>query len=379
MSCYAPIGYRKDPDSKNKLIIDQENRWIIERIFDLAAHGAGAAKIARILIAEHVPTPGWLNYTRDGSFANIYAGAPDEKQYAWSLTQVQSILRDETYIGNTVHNRQTNISFKNKRQVRRPPEEWIKIVGTHEPIISKDVFDHVQRLIQTRRRPRKDQSTQIFAGLVKCADCGWAMKFGTNRQNKVPYSYFACSKNAQPGVGCTAHYIRYDVLYPYVLSRLQYWSALAQQDKDKLLKRLLSNGNKESATNNKRIREELSRSKKRLKDIDATFEKLYDDRVHGVLSDSNFAKLTAKFQDEQEHLEQRVAEIEAQLKEVTQNNNNAEKWVALMKQYTGLTELTAPLLNTLIEKILVHESTKAEDGTKEQEVEIFYRFVGRID
>ena len=121
---YAPLGYIKDPDKKGHLLIDPETRWIVEKIFDLAVHGRGAASITRILVEEKVPTPGWLNYERYGTFANIYAGAPAEKAYAWTIAQVKSILKEETYIGHSVHNKQSNISFKNKKKVRKPQEEW---------------------------------------------------------------------------------------------------------------------------------------------------------------------------------------------------------------------------------------------------------------
>ena len=113
---YAPLGYVKDPDKKGHLLIDPETRWIIEKIFDLAVHGRGAASITRILVEEKVPTPGWLNFQRYGTFANIYAGAPEEKAYAWTIAQVKSILKEETYIGHSVHNKQTNGSNAKKRR-----------------------------------------------------------------------------------------------------------------------------------------------------------------------------------------------------------------------------------------------------------------------
>ena len=149
---YAPLGYKRHPEVKNALAIDEETRWIVEKIFDLAVHGAGAAKITRILVNEKVPTPGWINYNRDGTFANIYAGAPKEKAYAWTIAQVKSILKDETYIGNSIHNKQTNISYKNKKKVRKTKEEWFRVENTHEPLVSKEDFARVQDLIATRRR-----------------------------------------------------------------------------------------------------------------------------------------------------------------------------------------------------------------------------------
>ena len=147
----------------------------MERIFDLAVHGRGAASITRILIEEKVPTPGYINFRRDKTFANIYANAPEEKSYAWTIAQVKSILKDETYIGHTIHYQETNISFKNKRRIRKPQSDWVRVENTQEPIISEQVFNQVQEQIASRRRKCKDGTTQIFSGLVKCADCGWSL------------------------------------------------------------------------------------------------------------------------------------------------------------------------------------------------------------
>ena len=149
---YAPLGYKKHPEIKNAIVVDDETRWIVEKIFELAYHGSGAASIAHRLIEEKVPTSGWLNYTRYGTFSHIYADAPGSKQYDWSVGQVKEILKDETYIGNSIHNKQTNISYKNKKKIRKPKEEWVRIENTHEAIISKDVFYHVQNQIASRRR-----------------------------------------------------------------------------------------------------------------------------------------------------------------------------------------------------------------------------------
>uniref|UniRef100_UPI0040286266 DUF4368 domain-containing protein n=1 Tax=Candidatus Scatomorpha intestinigallinarum TaxID=2840923 RepID=UPI0040286266 len=376
---YAPLGYIRHPEIKNTLAIDEETRWIIEKIFDLAFHGAGAAKITKTLIAEKVPTAGWLNYQRYGTFANIYANAPEEKSYAWTIAQVKSILQDETYIGNSVHNKQTNISYKNKKKVRKPKEEWIRVENTHEAIISRDVFEQVQKQIASRRRQQKDATTQIFAGLVKCADCGWSMRFGTNRQNKTPYSHFTCSQYGQMGTQCSAHYIRYDTLYVYVLSRIQYWSHRAQLSEEKLLQQILKNGDRERMTAAKRQESELKRAEKRKAEVDGKFVRMYEDWSAGRITEYNFNLLTKKYQAEQLELEEKISRLQAELSAEQQTALNAEKWVALIKQYANPTELTAELLNTLIEKIVIHEATKGADGMRDQEIEIYYRFIGKID
>ena len=233
-------------------------------------------------------------------------------------------MKEETYIGHSVHNKQSNISFKNKKKVRKPQEEWYRVENTHEAIISEEVFQKVQELIASRRRKRRNGTTQIFAGLIKCADCGWSLAYGENKQNKNPYGYYHCSKNGQGLRQCSMHYIRYDVLYAYVLARLQYWSA-------------------------------------------------------GRITEYNFNMLSEKYQNEQKELETKIRQLHETMEAAVQTATDAEKWIALMKQYVNPVELTAELLNTLIEKITVHEAVKGVDGSREQEVEIYYRFIGKIE
>lgn len=380
---YAPLGYKRDPENKNRLVIDEETRWIIEKIFDLAFHGTGAAKITGILMDEQVPTAGWLNYTRYGKFANIYAGAPDEKRYAWTIAQVKSIIKNETYIGNSIHGVQTNISYKNKKKVRKPPEEWLRIENTHEAIISREVFEQVQEQIANRRRKIKNEpSSQIFSGLVKCADCGWSMSYGVNRSNSKPFAYFNCTSYRQHGLKhktCTAHYIRYDTLYAYVLSRLQHWSAQADVSEDFLKAQLLHVGGKEQQRIAKVREAELKRLQKRQKELDRLFSKLYEDWAAERITEYNFNALSEKYQAEQTELLPKIERIEAGLASEAQETVNADRWIDLIRQYAHPEELTAEMLNALIEKIVVHEKTVSDDGEKEQIVEIYYRFVGKVD
>ncbi len=379
---YAPLGYKRDPDVKNRLVIDEETRWIVEKIFDLAFHGAGAAKITGILLDEQVPTPGWLNYTRYGTFANIYADAPEKKRYAWTVGQVKSIVKNETYIGNSVHGIQTNISYKNKKKIRKPPEEWLRIENTHEAIIPKEVFEQVQEQIASRRRKMKTATTQIFSGLVKCADCGWSMSYGTNNSNSKPFHYFVCTNYRQHGprhCDCTSHYIRYDTLYAYVLSRLQYWSAQSDMGEEHLKRQLLHANDREQQRMVKMRDAELKRAQKRQKELDRLFSKLYEDWAAERITEYNFKVLSEKYQTEQTEVLEKIEQLQAELTTEQQTAVNIDQWVGLIQQYAHPEELTAEMLNALIEKIVVHEKTVGEDGEKEQTVDICYRFVGKID
>ncbi len=377
---YAPIGYKKNPDIKNKLMIDEETRWIVEKIFELALLGNGASKIMKFLIADKVPTPSYLNYKRFGTFSNIYADAPEEKAWEWNIGQVKSILKDETYIGNSVHYRQTKASFKSKRRVYRDRSEWLTVEGTHEPIISKSDFDNVQGQLASRRREKKDFTTQVFAGLLKCSGCGWALTYATHKRKDGTYGYYKCGKYSMYGKGyCSNHHIHYDTLYAYVLSRLQYWSKQAHTDEEKLLKKLLNAGDRESGAIRKKQENDLKRAEKRRAELDNLFTRLYEDWVAGRITEYNFNMLSAKYQDEQAQLDEQLNVLKAKLNETRQTSTDAEKWISYIRETAYPTELTAPLLNTLIEKIVVHDAVKMEDGTKEQEIEIYYRFIGKIE
>lgn len=112
---YAPLGYIKDPEQKGHLLPDTEYKWIVTKMFELAAHGNGGAKIRGIFEDEKVPTPAWINFLRYGTFGHIFKDQPESKRYQWITAQVKKILSDEVYIGHSIHNRQTHISFKNKK------------------------------------------------------------------------------------------------------------------------------------------------------------------------------------------------------------------------------------------------------------------------
>ena len=376
---YAPLGYQKDPEQTGHLLVDDETKWIVEKVYALALQGAGAARITHILAAEQVPTPGWLNFLRYGTFAHIYEGQPESRRYEWTISQVRKILRDETYIGHSVHNKQGTVSFKSKKRINKPKDEWWTVENTHEAIISKADFDRVQKQITSRRRQRSNGTTQIFAGLVKCADCGWTMGYCENKQNKVPYGYYHCVKNGQGLSQCSMHYVRYDVLYSFVLSRLQYWIEAVHQDEQAIIERLSKSNVTEQAAASKRAAQEKKRAEKRLNELDNLLAKIYEDRLNEKITERNFSMLSQKYQQEQGELEKKIEALTAQLNSTREQEDGITKWIDLIKQFSSPTELTAEMLNTLIEKVVVHEATKDADGKRTQEIEIFYRFVGKID
>ena len=376
---YAPLGYKKDPICTNHLVIDDKTRWIVEKIFGLALQGAGAAKISHILFDEQIPTPAYLNYQKNGTFRRCFEDASDSKRYEWDIASVKKLLTDETYIGNTVHYRQTKLSYKSKKVINRAKDDWMIVPDTHDAIISRADFDRVQQMIVQRRRPRKDGTVQIFAGLLKCADCGRSMAYNVNKRATKSYGYYRCSKYSQGMQQCSIHYVRYDVLYAYVLSRLQYWIATINRSEDAFIKYLTQATDDKRDKQEQREASELQALQKRMQKLDTLLSRAYEDRVSDTITERNFVMLTQKYQQEQSELTAKIEALTAQLETAKRRAENAVNWVELVRQYTTPTELTAELLNALIEKITVHEAVTAEDGSKEQVIEIYYRFIGKLD
>ena len=194
--------------------------------------------------------------------------------------------------------------------------------------------------------------------------------------------FFNCSqfrKLGKVGGRCSAHYIRYDTLYAYVLARLQDWIYQAHTDEKELLNRLLKTSDKEAVKAHKKQPAELAKAEKRKAEVDRLFTKMYEDWTSGGITEYNFKMLSQKYQAEQQELVEKIDKLKSELATEKQTTADAEKWVSLINQYSEPTELTAEMLNTLIEKIVVHEAFKDPDGTRTQEIEIFYRFVGKID
>ena len=154
---------------------------------------------------------------------------------------------------------------------------------------------------------------------------------------------------------------------------------LVQHDEERLLKRLLNATDKGQAAARKKQAAELKKAEKRKAEVDTLFARMYEDWAAGRITEYNFSMLSGKYQSEQAELDEKIERLQSAIATESQNAADAEKWIALMKECVNPTELTAELLNTLIEKIVVHEAVKGEDGSREQEVEIFYRFIGKID
>ena len=176
---------------------------------------------------------------------------------------------------------------------------------------------------------------------------------------------------------CGVHQV--DTLYAYVLARLQEWIYRAHTDEKQLLSKLLKSSDKEAVKAHKKQSAELAKAEKRKTEVDRLFTKMYEDWTSERITEYNFKMLSQKYQTEQQELVEKIDRLKTELATEKQTTADAEKWIALIRQYSVPTVRTTEMLNTLIEKIVVHEAVKDSDGTRTHEIEIFYRFVGKVD
>lgn len=367
-----PLGYVWDLARKGRLAIDEDTRWIIEKIYALALEGRGFHAIAKYLREAKVPTAGWIGYSRYGAYSNRYKDATEEEKCFWQVNAVRSILTDETYIGNTIHYREQKVSYKSKKRIYNPVDKCYRVENTHPPIVSRETFKQAQANISRRRRSCKDGTSHIFAGLLKCSTCGRALKSQPYHScaGGIDDRYFVCRNYSELGKEyCSTHSIKQSELYDYVLSRIQYWTSTVAIDETALVEQVAKASGKTDAY------AQLDEKKRRLRKIDGVLAQLYEDRAEGNVSPSNFATLLKKYQDEQTELQKYISAAEA----ATDQEKGLSKWIEAVKRYTCPTELTAPMLNALIDKIVIHDKQRSPNGGVTQEVEIYYKFAGQID
>ena len=380
VGCYAPIGYLKSPEDKHVLVIDPATAPIVRRIFDLRCQGCSYRKIATTLNTEQVPTPSSFYYLRQGK-PNIRK----EGGY-WQAQTVKAILQNEVYIGHMVQNKTGNVSYKVHKQVDKPESEWIRVEGTHEPLVSMEVWELVRTIEKqnTRSRTQANGETALFAGLLRCMDCGSLMRSyhdGRRRKDgsKSSYRSYACGRYSSGGkTVCTAHIMNQRVLIEIVLTDIRAKAELAKRDPDSLIERIQAQRRAATAGEIKRAQATLTAVEKRLAELSRLTQAIYEDKVMGRIPEAVCVQLMNQYEAERtEKLEQR-AHLSGELEAYQQETDDVQQWMSLIREYAKLEELDRPTLLRLIRRIEVGERKK-EDGREVRDIRIHYNFVGYIE
>ncbi len=373
-----PFGYKLDPNDRHHLVIDEPAAEVVRRIFRLTADGAGYNKITRIFREEKVMNPiTYFNQNNPDYFKADYW----RKEFDWHVTSVRAILNNEVYLGMLVYGKRRNKTMKSKQMVKNPREEWIVAENTHEPIILKELWDTAHKVMSSKRRPAKTGELQIFAGLIYCADCGHCLTYGKKkRKDGSYYGAYDCWMYRTHGKEyCPSHYINYDTVYNLVLINLRtvLWNYRnnAQQFKSILEKKFQTDSAKEA----KKLQAEYEKKQSRFEEIDKILCKLYEDSALGKISESRYEAMSAQYESEQREIKETLPVLRQRIEQLKAEIDATDQFVNLIKKYTVIDQLDAAILNELIDKIVVHHKEVAEDGRVFQQVEIYYRFIGKLE
>ncbi len=369
----APYGYVKDLETK-KLLIDEEAAAVVKRIFALCAAGNGPSRIATSLTKEKVLTPTMYAYIKYGM---AHTGLDTQRPYHWSGDTVADMLENEIYIGNTVNYRFSTKSYKDKRKMEHPREECLVFENTHPAIISKEVWDIVQRVRKNKRRPTKMNEQNKYSGLVVCADCGKAMVLHRAHTMSADYNHFTCRTYKKDGEACTAHYIRECILDEIVLEDLRRVTAEAREHPQEFAEYLNSKQSAELQKEIRKLEKEKSAMQKRKAELDAIFKKLYEESVLGRITAEQFQMLVASYTDEQAKLTESLPQRESEIQRLKETVSNTAAFLDKAKRYTDIQALTPELLRLFIQKIVEKEVKWSKHAP--QTVEIHYADIGCME
>ena len=375
VSAAVPFGYMKSPEDSKQWIIEEPAAKIVRYIFELCIAGLGPMQIARRLEDEKVVCPTEYYYSIGRKTSNKRPANP----YKWDQATVVHILENRQYTGCTVNFKTTYVSFKVKKTVHIPEEDWQIIPNTQEAIIDEDTFDRVAELRKSRRRNTATGKTSIFAGLLYCADCGSKLYFAAAKSIKEHQEFYRCSQYKENRGACSIHYIRDVVLKEMVLEAIQKVAKYVAEYEPVFLYLFAKKNTLGRETTIRTMKAKIEKSKQRIKELDMLIERIYEDNVLGKISDDRFYRMSANYEKEQKELLAAVEHDEQKVREAEQEKINLNVFLTAIRECTDLKELTPTIVNTLIKRIDVHNSMKDEHGHKHVPIDIYFTAVGIIN
>lgn len=363
IGAYAPYGYEKDPNDKNHLVVDPEAAKVVKDIFASRISGMSANAIATYLKEMGVLTPA---HHKHKSHPEYKPKASKSNKCNWNAKQVIRILTNEVYLGSVVQGRKYRVSYKVRKVIYKPKEEWCIVPFMHEPIISELDFNLVQSHMQRDviKAPDKPEG-YLFSGLLFCGDCGSTMYRKLRRNKNSSHVEYLC-KSYNSKQGCSSHKIFEDDLIKVVLESLN--GMIFRLCKYNELVENLQNINVslEAAIYQNQEIKNLEQEKEH---YEMLRQSLYQDTQEGLLSKELFEKFRTQYSSQIEQIERAIGERTKMIENLYSKGLSVSKFLQKFKNRPTIEKLDRVILVTLIDKILVYE-----DGT----LEIVYRYSDQI-
>ena len=373
-----PYGYMKDPNNKKKWIIEPEAAKVVQDIFRMRLEGKGNETIARILQENKIKIP--MAYWFDKGLGR--GGKKSQPNpYKWCKTTVAKILSQQEYCGDVINFKTYSKSFKDKRRIANDESEWKIFKDVHEPIIDRDTFELVQKLVgKTKRRSRKksEEERHMFSDLLYCGDCGSKMWFHI-KQNKIPLPYFSCSNyKGDRGTCPETHFIRADSIEYVVTKELQRLARFLKKDEDALADLLAEKTNKNINDERKYLEGALQKATYRNEEVSRLYKTAYEKNVNGTITDEWFMELSHNYEVEKLELKEKIAEYKERISNLENMKQSKENFIHTVRKFIKMETLSGPLLRELIDHIDVYHIEGAGKN-RTQRIAIYYRFVGYIE
>lgn len=374
-----PYGYMKSPDNPKFWIIDEEAAQVVRSVFRMCIEGKGNETIARILQENKALVP--MAYWQSKGLGR--GGKKTQSNpYKWCKTTIAKMLAQQEYCGDIINFKTYSKNFKNKARIPNPKESWSIFKDVHEPIIEREMFEHVQELVkkQTKRRPPKagNGEKNMFTGLLFCADCGSKMWYHV-RHNKETTYFFSCSNyKGDRGTCESTHYIRADSVEMIVRAELEKLAQIVTMNEDAFANLLEDKVNKDIVKEQKLIEQSIAKATARSQEVSRLYERVYEDNVNGKVTDEWFMQLSHKYEVERDELKKKILELNQQLAKISEVREGKEHFLSCVRSFAEMKEVTPMILQELIEKIEVY----AVEGTglnRTQSVIIHYKFIGELD
>ena len=298
-------------------------------------------------------------------------------------------------MGHTVNFRSYKESYKDKRAKKTPKEDWVIFKNTQEAIVSEEMWNKVQVLRKTVRRTDTVGEANPFTGLLYCADCGakmynhrggagrarnWKGELnGKRRPDRDEYNCSTYNLSRQSyDKQCSQHYIRTEVVRKLVLETIKAVSDYVITNEEEFINRIYASSRDKQKESIRSLKRKIAQDTKRVNELNMLMKKLYEDNISGKLSDKRFEFMLSEFENEQDTIEISMENAKAEIEKYESDTVRADKFIELVKRYTDFSELTTPMLNEFVEKILVHEADYSS-GERVQEVEIYLNFIGKFE
>ncbi len=338
-------GYKMHPTEKNKIVIDEEVAPMVRRIFGMALDGMSCRKIATTLNEEGVPSPatycGW-NMGRKGPYAGL-----------WSSERISDMLQNETYIGNMVQGRSVKISYKSKKCLKQDRENWVVVEGTHKPLIDAETFRKVRLLVNSRKHTRSRTYDFLLKGLIFCHECGYPLAV-LNRKNAAGEDvlYFVCrtyQRFTKAGV-CTCHSIKEKTVTDAVIAKVREVCEAYLNPAELLpvAERAVEEVYREDSHE-----AELQALRSKIDSLTANLDKMYMDKLSGLLAEADFERIYQRVKLERVGLEEKLKDLERQKASPVPKEDRARE---LVRRFIDSACTSRELLISLIERVELTEN-----------------------